>query len=72
MLILSKWINTSYQKDFWEHGIRVRYRTTEALTREKLLDYAFLHSKWLPHVRDEYESGFYAGWKASRENPEVE
>jgi hypothetical protein len=70
-----KWhdIKESDPKEWWEYGHRVRYRILEVKTRGQLADDAWkvtpIYSK--PGFAG-FRYGFYAGWQASRENPEVE
>jgi hypothetical protein len=66
-------INASDAEQWWEYGHRVRYRIPEVKTRGQLADDAWkvtpIYSK--PGFAG-FRYGFYAGWQASRENPEVE
>jgi hypothetical protein len=69
----SEWLSTDSPKYWWEIGHRVRYRIPEVKTRGQLADDAWkvtpIYSK--PGFAG-FRYGFYAGWQASRENPEVE
>jgi hypothetical protein len=69
----SGWHNTYNAAEHWSTGTRVRYCIAEIKTREQLKDKSWEDYPYTKTSEPEvFYDGFDAGWKAARENPEVE
>jgi hypothetical protein len=70
----SGWHNTYNAMDHWSTGTRVRFCIPEVKTKGDLELEAWnivAHKQYFS-ARRTFCDGFYAGWQASREHPEVE